>query len=109
MSDCPCSSYAVEFQHPYHVTIRLSTAAERKSVGRHFDGGKNMRARKWIVVEVEDPSVLAFTFGMPNDGKTKAEAVFWAERFASKSGLGYIPPKGWEKIKGDLPERDDDK
>lgn len=41
----------------------------------------------------------------PDYCNSKAEAVFWAERWASKIGGHFIRPDGWEKVVGNLPDR----
>jgi hypothetical protein len=41
-------------------------------------------------------------FGQPQGGETREEAVFWAERLASKNGLRFERPEGWENIVGRL-------
>lgn len=42
-------------------------------------------------------------FGMVQGGDTREEAVFWAERLASKNGLCFERPEGWENVVGALP------
>jgi hypothetical protein len=41
-------------------------------------------------------------FGLIQGGNTREEAVFWAERLASKNGLTFERPKGWEDVVGAL-------
>lgn len=99
-----CETVPRDFQHPRHVTIRPATRAERKSYGTFWATGANLAAKRWLVVDAADPSILLGAFGMADSADTKEEAVFWAERVASKNGWGYLSPKGWEAIVGDLPE-----
>jgi hypothetical protein len=42
-------------------------------------------------------------FGHIQGGDTREEAVFWAERLASKNGLHFERPGGWEDVEGALP------
>jgi hypothetical protein len=87
-----------------HLTIRAATPEERKHVGDFWATGKPMKAKKYIVVDTETGSYLG-AFGMVDGGNTRAEAVFWAERWASKNGGHFLRPDGWEKVVGALPER----
>jgi hypothetical protein len=46
------------------------------------------------------PSVWVGAFGVPYTADTREEAVFWAERWASKNGGEFERPPGWEGIAG---------
>lgn len=87
------------------LTIRKSTERERKDKFPPIvPGGKRIKVPKWVVVSLEHGTIVT-VFGLPQGGATKAEAVFWAERAASKNGYEYMPPSGWENIEGELPKR----
>jgi hypothetical protein len=43
-------------------------------------------------------------FGFVQGGDTREEAVFWAERLASRNGLAFERPAGWENVVGKLPD-----
>lgn len=45
-------------------------------------------------------------FGSVQGGDTREEAVFWAERLASKNGLNFERPEGWGDVEGELPPDD---
>ncbi len=59
---------------------------------------------KYVVINSEVPEHIYTVFGLIQGGATEEEAVFWAQRLASKNGLVYAPPAGWEFIEGKLPE-----
>lgn len=88
------------------LTIRKSTDAERKEkFPPLFRGRRRIRVPKYVVVAVarhDRHMHICSVFGLPQGGDTRAEAVFWAERFASKNDYVYVPPKGWENIEGVL-------
>jgi hypothetical protein len=42
-------------------------------------------------------------FGQVEGGETREEAVFWAERAASKNGFDFQRPEGWQNVVGRLP------
>lgn len=86
-----------------NVTIRPSTPEERKEKWPPvLAGGRRQRIPKYVVVGTET-DIIVSVFGMPQGGQTRAEAVFWAKRFASKNGYGYRAPDGWENVEGTLP------
>jgi hypothetical protein len=88
------------------VTIRLATADERRGKFPPLVAGRRrIRVPKYVVVGQGSDNIWS-VFGLPQGGDTRAEAVFWAERLASKNDLVYLPPEGWERIEGVLPERD---
>lgn len=85
------------------VTIRLSTAEERREKFPPLvKGGRRQRIPKYLVVNPKTDNFWT-VFGMPQGGDTRSEAVFWAERLASKNDLDYQPPPGWENVEGALP------
>lgn len=90
------------------LTIRESTEAERKEKWPPLiRGNPPIEIPKYVVTTVENKDKHMFicsVFGLPQGASTRTEAVFWAERFASKNGYDYVPPKGWEKIEGKLKE-----
>jgi hypothetical protein len=88
--------------HPI-ITIREATDEERR-VGTPplVAGGKRCSVPKYVCVGSNDRFWL--TFFMPTGGETREEAVFWAERAASKNGLRYVAPEGWENVEGSLPD-----
>ena len=109
---CDTPDYCRRIEEVYgypvrHLTVRESLPEERKlgGVGTFWATGKPMRALKYVVVDEEDRYLGAF--GMVDGGKNRAEAVFWAERWASKNGGHFIRPKGWEKVVGKLPGGDE--
>ena len=85
------------------LTIRKATDAERH---RKFPPivafGRRVRVPKYVCVGASEDRIWT-VFGMPLGGDTRAEAVFWAERTASKNDLRYAPPVGWENVEGKLP------
>lgn len=89
------------------ITIRKSTPEERAAKSPPIvAGGSRCPIPKWVVVwEKPTPGMLPFvcTFGMPDGGATRAEAVFWAERKADRNDLHFYRPPGWENIEGSLP------
>lgn len=91
------------------ITIRESTLAERTERFPPLLGAAPPRQRipipKWVVVTVEyvDRHMhICSTFGLPQGGDTREEAVFWAERFASKNGYRFVRPDGWDDVEGRL-------
>lgn len=102
-----------EQAHPWgpesHVTLRESTEQERtEGFGPHplaeGDRRPNRVADRYVLVDADDSERLWFVFGLPQGGNTREEAVFWAERFASKNGAHFLRPEGWEQVVGALPE-----
>lgn len=88
------------------VTIRESTAEERKIPIRSHP--KVQHFPKYILVDPDKNQGKGgyfFVFGIPQGGKSKAEAVFWAERLASKNGFKFVRPEGWERVVGALSRR----
>lgn len=88
------------------LTIRKSTAAERREKCPPIvPGQRRIRIPKYVVVAVKNYDKHMFictVFGLPQGGDTRTEAVFWAERFASKNDYRYVAPDGWENVKGEL-------
>lgn len=84
------------------VTIRKSTADERR---RKFSpivaDGPRVRVPKYVVVNPKTDGIYT-VFGLPQGGDVRAEAVFWAERLASKNGFDFLQPAGWENVQGRL-------
>lgn len=104
-STCDGSEY-YRFNPPSrHLTIREATPDERKpgGLGTFWATDKPMRAQKYVVVDVETDDYLG-AFGMVDGGSTRSEAVFWAERWASKNDGHFLRPQGWENVEGALPE-----
>jgi hypothetical protein len=94
-------------QDRWQLTIRRSTPEERAEKWPPLIRGKRrIRIPKYVVVaarHVNEHMQLCSVFGLPLGGDTRSEAVFWAERTASKNGYDYIPPPGWENVEGRLP------
>lgn len=44
-----------------------------------------------------------YVFGIEQGGKTKEEALFWAERLASKNGFDLVLPKTFKDVIPSLP------
>jgi hypothetical protein len=87
------------------LTIRKATADERRSKFPPIvRGGPRIPVPTYVVVNADTDDVVT-VFGLPQGGETRAEAVFWAERAASKNGYDYVPPVGWEDVRGALPRR----
>jgi len=87
-----------------HLTVRESTPEERRSIGEFWATGKPMAAKRYVMVDEDDQ--LLGAFGLTEGSETREEAVFWAERWASKNGGHFIRPEGWADVVGNLPERD---
>lgn len=84
------------------ATIRLATAAERRDKFPPIVAGRRrVRVPKYVLVNPATDNIYT-VFGLPQGGDTRAEAVFWAERLASKNDLDYIAPDGWENVAGRL-------
>lgn len=93
-------------RHP-GITIRKSTTQERREKFPPIvRGNRRIPVPKYVVVSCISDNIVS-VFGLPQGGATRAEAVFWAERAASKNGLEYVVPEGWENVEGKLPERSD--
>jgi len=90
------------------LTIRKSTAEERaEKFPPLMLGRARQRIPKYVVVAqalIAEHMHICSVFGIPQGGDTRAEAVFWAERFASKNDYRYLAPKGWENVQGQLKE-----
>lgn len=85
------------------VTIRKASPEQRRNGFAPLVAGRpRIRAQKYVVVNADGGGVWT-VFGLPQGGDTRAEAVFWAERLASKNGFDYLPPPGWENVVGKLP------
>lgn len=100
-------------EHPWdptapHITVRESTEAEREHAGYFPYNRAPMTAQRYVVCRYEDPTKLLGVFGMIDGGETREEAVFWAERMASKNGFHFLRPAGWEDVVGALPETDEE-
>ena len=92
----------LEYSPLPEITIRRSTNAERaEKFPPLVRGRRRIRVQKYVVVGPSD--YICSVFGLPQGGDTRAEAVFWAERFASKNGYVFLRPEGWEKVEGALP------
>ncbi len=88
----------------YAATIRLATAEERREKFPPIvANGPRIRAPKYLVVNPATDRAWT-VFGIPQGGDTRAEAVFWAERLASKNDLDFIRPAGWERVEGRPPD-----
>jgi hypothetical protein len=86
------------------ITIRKSTPQERKDKWPPIVmDGRRIPVPKYVVCMWDDDERVVSVFGLPQGGDTREEAVFWAERCASKNGFDYVPPHGWEDIDGKLP------
>jgi hypothetical protein len=89
------------------LTIRKSTDAERKEKWSPLLRGRlRIPIPKYVVVTVEHQGKhmhICSVFGLPYGGNTRAEALFWAERFASKNDYRLIRPDGWGKVEAKLP------
>lgn len=84
------------------LTIRLATASEKEQGFPPLVAGRRrQRVPKYVVVGENDR--ICTVFFMPLGGATRAEAIFWAERTASKNGMDFIRPAGWERVEGALP------
>lgn len=90
------------------LTIRKSTAAERaEKCPPLVAGAARIRIPKYVVVaerHLDKHMYICTVFGIPQGGDTRAEALFWGERFASKNDYKFIRPLGWEKVVGALPK-----
>lgn len=85
------------------MSIRKSTAVERRDKFPPIvHGRQRLRVQKYVVVNPATDSIYT-VFGLPQGGDTRAEAVFWAERLASKNDLRFERPIGWENVEGKLP------
>ena len=88
------------------ITVRRPTEAERAAKFPPIVRGHNrISLQKYVVVGPSDS--ICSVFGLPQGGKTRAEAVFWAERFASKNGYSFVRPSGWDEVVGELPKDDE--
>ena len=94
----------MEWESDYlQITIRESTKEERWDKWPPIiKGNPRIEMPKYVVCRVDKPENIICVFGLPQGASTKAEAVFWAERAASKNGLTYIAPEGWENVKAKL-------
>ena len=104
---CTTPEYCTSVEKVYgytvrHLTIRKATAEERRYVGNFWGTGQTMHAKKYVVVDADTDDYLG-AFGMVAGGDTRAEAVFWAERWASKNGGHFLRPEGWDAVVGALP------
>lgn len=77
------------------VVIREPSAEERKKFERP----------RYVVCNPESGNDFT-VFGLIQGGETREEAVFWAERLASKNGLTFERPDGWDDVVGALPHGD---
>jgi hypothetical protein len=84
------------------VSIRKATSDERrKGFPPIVKSRRRVRVPKYVVVNPDSDNIFT-VFGLPQGGDTRAEAVFWAKRLASKNDLDYSPPRGWEGVVGEL-------
>src|SRR5574338_95278 len=92
------------------LTIRESTERERaERWPPPFGGSMPSDVPKYVVVALaheHEHNWICSVFGLPQGGETREEAVFWAERFASKNGYRFVPPEGWEDVVGALSPED---
>jgi hypothetical protein len=62
---------------------------------------------RYVIADVNEPvgkDMKRFSvFGREEGGRTREEALFWAERLASKNGLGLVLPEGWDHVRPKLP------
>lgn len=58
----------------------------------------------YILYRPDNGNVMLFYGIGVQGGATQEEAVFWAERFASKNDYRYVAPEGWEAVVGALPQ-----
>lgn len=85
------------------LTIRKATADERRAKFPPIvRDGPDIPVPKYVVVNAASDAICT-VFGLPQGGDTRAEAIFWAERAASKNDFDYEPPAGWENVQGALP------
>lgn len=83
------------------ITVREATAEERKTgFPPIVAGGPRCKVPRYVVCNAEQPEDIILVFGMPEGADSKSEAVYWAERTASKSDLRYEAAPGWEDIVG---------
>ena len=78
------------------VTVLATTQQQRDRLAafRH--------PRYRYVCWLPDTDSYAAAFGMPLGAFTRAEAVYWAEHWATKNGGTYLPPIGWDDVRGEL-------
>jgi hypothetical protein len=81
------------------ITIRESTEEEKQ---RRYGPRQIKFVKKYVVVNANNLEAVCHTFFLPVTANNKPEVVFWAERWASKSGATFVRPPGWERIKGKL-------
>lgn len=85
------------------VTIRPTTEEERcEQFPPIVTGGPRIPVEKYVVINPDTNSIFT-VFGLPQGGEDREEAVFWAQRLASKNDFEYIAPEGWEDVVGRLP------
>jgi len=85
------------------ITVRRSTDAERaEKFPPLVRGRRHIRVPKYVVVGPGNH--ICSVFGLPQGGDTRSEAVFWAERFASKNDYSFVRPSGWEGVTAALDE-----
>jgi hypothetical protein len=87
-----------------HVTIRARRKDEPDVP--FWATGVAQKVPRWVVVDADDSDRYLGGFGMVDGGKSKGEAVFWAERFALKNGYTFIRPAGFEKVRAKEPSDD---
>lgn len=85
---------------PVRVGIR-----ERVETEVPYVVGDHPSRPRYIVYDPQTGDDWA-VFGTIQGGETREEAVFWAERFASKNGVNYAPPEGWDDVVGALPPKE---
>ncbi len=104
-ADLMCNRLAGLYGERRHLTVRESRADEREpgGAGSFWATGAPMQAERYVVVDAETDEYLG-GFGLITGGETREEAVFWAERWASKNGGHFLRPEGWESVVGALPE-----
>lgn len=92
-----------------HRSAVESEVSEEENQGMHSVSIKESEHEDHPKYVVYNPITdnYYYVFGMIQGGETKGEAVFWAERLASKNGLTFKRPDGWEDVISKLPEKDD--
>lgn len=101
---CQWDEYVRAYGPFRHLTVRLATPEEREHAGNFWATGRPMKAKKYVMVDADEPTELLGAFGLVEGASSRAEIVFWAERFASKNDWHFIRPDGWEGVVGLLPK-----
>lgn len=80
----------------YGPTTEITVTAGQYAAGAEVVPG-------YAIVRRDSGQQLA-VFGLAQGGATPEEAVFWAERAASKNDLRFVRPPGWGDVVGALPD-----